>query len=585
MNWPQLRTIGWLRWRLTRNQWAKSGGLGAAIAAIVAFGAIVLAFVGFGGALALGLYGLGKADPMIVMAVWLGLTAAFLFFWLIGLLNELQRSETIDLQRLMHLPVALGQIFVINYVASHLALSITLMVPAMIGLSIGLAVSRGPVMLLLVPLSLSMVLMVTAWTYYLRGWLATLMSNPRRRRAVIMGISMSVIVLAQAPNFYFSINRRVNQSSKAERTAQTPEQRAARESEDDAKLQMFIRAQQFVPPLWVSVGARGLAEGRVLPALFGTLGCLAIGAVGLRRAYRSTLRFYRGDSGGRAGARAPARVPAKAAAPLPPVGSAFLERRLPGVPEQAAALALATFRSLMRAPEVKMQWATSFIVMLLVGAPLLFRTGGTMPEAAKPFMVTGIIIFSLFLLVQFLANQFGFDREGFRALVLSPIDRRLILIGKNLACLPGAVVPALVMVTVVAVWVGVSPVVYLATLVQLVAALMVAGIGSNLLSIFVPYRIQPGSMKPTKMPGLAMLALVVSQLLFPLALAPLMLAPLAGYLSQRAGGPPAPLVNLVVSAVFAAIAAAIYWWTLAPLGRVLGRREITILNTVTAEVE
>jgi hypothetical protein len=141
------------------------------------------------------------------------------------------------------------------------------------------------------------------------------------------------------------------------------------------------------------------------------------------------------------------------------------------------------------------------------------------------------------------------------------------------------------MVTVVAVWVRVSPIVYLAALVQLVGVLMVAGIGSNVLSIFVPYRIQPGSMKPTKMPGLAVLTLVVSQLLFPLALMPLMIAPLAGYLSQRVGGPPAAVVNLAVSAVLASIGVAIYWWTLGPLGRVLRRREMTILNIVTAEVE
>ena len=31
-------------------------------------------------------------------------------------------------------------------------------------------------------------------------------------------------------------------------------------------------AQQFIPPLWVPVGANGLAEGRILPALLGTLG-------------------------------------------------------------------------------------------------------------------------------------------------------------------------------------------------------------------------------------------------------------------------------------------------------------------------
>ena len=51
------------------------------------------------------------------------------------------------------------------------------------------------------------------------------------------------------------------------------------------------------------------------------------------------------------------------------------------------------------------------------------------------------------------------------------------------------------------------------------------------------------------------------------------------------GGPPAALVNLVVSAVLASIGVAIYWWTLGPLGRVLRRREMTILNIVTAEVE
>src|SRR5262245_62814394 len=113
--------------------------------------------------------GLGTAPSFTVWTVWFGVTVAFLFLWLIGLLTELQRSETIDLQRLMHLPVALGQMFVINYVASHLALSIILMLPAMTGLALGLVFSRGPAMLLLLPLAWSMVFMITAWTYYLRG--------------------------------------------------------------------------------------------------------------------------------------------------------------------------------------------------------------------------------------------------------------------------------------------------------------------------------------------------------------------------------------------------------------------------------
>jgi hypothetical protein len=38
--------------------------------------------------------------------------------------------------------------------------------------------------------------------------------------------------------------------------------------------------------------------------------------------------------------------------------------------------------------------------------------------------------------MQLLGNQFGLDRTGFRMLVLSPMPRWQILLGKNLALLP-----------------------------------------------------------------------------------------------------------------------------------------------------
>ena len=130
MNRDQLKTILWLRWRLTRNQWRKGGNVGAAIAGVVLVAGLILAAASFVGAI------------IVVMGVWLSLSAAFMFFWLIGLVSELQRSETIDLQRLMHLPVQLGQIFIVNYAASHLTMSIIVMVPAMLGHPFGLAIWR-----------------------------------------------------------------------------------------------------------------------------------------------------------------------------------------------------------------------------------------------------------------------------------------------------------------------------------------------------------------------------------------------------------------------------------------------------------
>jgi ABC-2 type transport system permease protein len=586
VNWDQLKSILWLRWRLARNQMMRGKGVGAVIAAIIAVAACLIGAISFVVALLCGIYALDAAKSIVLWSVWCGATMAFLFLWTIGLLQELQRSETIDLQRLMHLPVALGQMFVINYIASHFALSIVIFLPAMMGLTLGLTISRGPSMLLLVPLVLGLIFTVTAWTYCLRGWLASLMSNPRRRRNVMMVIVMSFILLAQAPNLYFNVFRHIDRPD----PGSTPEQKQRwsdeRKADGQNQLSRVLSLQKFIPPLWLAAGAKGLAEGRPWPALLGTLGFCAFGALGLRRAYQGTLRFYRGETGGKSAGRAePNRKPALGAATPATAGSRFLELRLPGVPEQSAALALSTFQSMLRAPEVKIAWGSSFLVPLLVGGSLLFRASLKVPEAAKPFIATGAVAFSIFMLVQFFANQFGFDRDGFRALVLSPADRKLILLGKNLACLPVGLVGGLLLLVLSSVRLQTPPLVLVASVLQLAALLFLVGMAGNLCSILVPFRIQQGSMKPTKMPGLAIVTIVICQMLFPLAMAPAFVPPLAEYLWQRAGLSPIVPVNLILSAMLAAVLGLTYWLTLTPLGRLLHRRETRILGIVTVEVE
>ena len=119
--------------------------------------------------------------------------------WTTGLITELQRSELLDLSRLLHLPVSLGGVFLLNYLASHLSLSLALMLPAMLGLAAGLVLGSGPAMLLLVPLVFAFFLMITAWTYCLRGWLAGLMVNKRRRRAIIVGVAMLFMLWPNCP--------------------------------------------------------------------------------------------------------------------------------------------------------------------------------------------------------------------------------------------------------------------------------------------------------------------------------------------------------------------------------------------------
>jgi hypothetical protein len=576
MNSEQLKTILWLRWRLMCNQWKRTRGLGAVFAVLIGIAAISLTALGFAGGFFGAFYGLGDASPMTIMFVWLGGTIIFLFLWTIGLLTELQRSETIDLQKLMHLPVALGQMFVINYLVSHFTLSIVVVVPAMLGLAVGLIFSRGLEMSLLIPLALSMIFMITAWTYCLRGWLATLMTNPRRRRTVIMGITFGFILLSQGPNLYFNIFHRFERHSN-----QPMNQEAQKE-----KFNEFLAAQKFIPPLWLSVGAQALAEKNPLPAMLGTLGCCAIGGLGLRRAYRSTVRFYHGETGGQAAAKI--KIPGerkKISAPRAKNKKDFLELSIPFVPEQSAALALATFRSLLRAPEVKMAWASSFISVVFLGAIFFMRAPSHLSDAVKPFAATGTIAFSLFLLIQFFVNQFGFDRDGFRALILCPAERRLILLGKNLAGLPPALVFGGLLLAFASLRLQLPPFVIAATLFQLVALFLIIVTGGNLISILAPQRIAPGSLRPTKAKSEMVILMIVLQLLFLLTVSPVFLPPLLELLWQKAGWPDFIPVNFIFSALLCTAAIFAYWQLLAPFGRLLQRRETKILNIVTAEVE
>ena len=344
--------------------------------------------------------------------------------------------------------------------------------------------------------------------------------------------------------------------------------------------------QKFIPPLWLPVAAGALAEGRVVSALLGTLGCLVIGAARLAsRVWGHGAILSRGYSAKRPlgrlaliGCKPSPRLPAR-----PRAGSSKFVS--PRVPEQAAALALATFRSMLRAPEIKMAWASSFLVPLIVGASFLLRGPPKMPEAVKPFIGTSAVVFSVFMVVQFLSNQFGFDRDGFRVLILSPVDRRLVLLGKNVASLPVAAAFGLMLLALICAWMRPPILTVAATLIQIPCAVLIAGLAGNLLSILVPYRIQPGSMKPTKMPGLAMLGMLVCHLLFPAAMAPVFVAPLADLLWRKAGWPNAVPINLLVSATLLALTLLVYWQMLGPLGRLLQRRETKILNVVTVEVE
>ena len=604
-DWEQLKTILWLRWRLTTNQWRRTKGVGPALAIITAVAGIIITVAAAVGGLLGGAFGLASARPEVIMLVWDILVAVFLFIWMVSLITELQRSEMIDLSRLLHLPVSLNGIFVINYLTSLFSLSVAVFLPAALGLSLGLLWSHGWRMALLPPLVLAFLFMVSAWIYHLRGWLMVLMVNPRRRRTVIVTLTMSLVLVAQLPNLFINVIWRpwthkaappklvagpvpgsptngivaTNDSRATNPPSPTNQLAVVDAGTPPNPWAIYLRVHDYVPLLWLSKGAQGLADQRVWPAIWTTLGALAIGLAGMGRAYASTMRFYQGsESAGVAQPLTPAPVTG-------PPRRNFMERQIPVVPEEVAALSLAFFRSLSRAPEAKMAFLSNVIVIVVLGIMMISHPFPPPGDTAKLFIATGGALFSLLGPLQILCNQFGFDREGFRALVLLPVSRRRVLLGKNLALAPVVLALGFLLLLALTFMLHLTPLFVLAGLVQMAACYLVLCLVGNFASSLAPYRMAPGSLKPSKVPAKTMVLIFLTHLLFPVLMAPAFLAPALAFGVNHWLGWSMGLVDVAVSLLLLGLTALFYSICLNPLAGFLERREKEILLVVSQEVE
>src|SRR5207302_1347203 len=114
VNWEQLKAILWLRWRLSKNQFARAGQLNAVLSVLLLVFMLLLSAGLLIAAVSLGAFAAPKIPPQVLLLIWDGVIFGFLIFWLSGLMIEIQRSESIDLTKLLHLPVTLHQVFIFN---------------------------------------------------------------------------------------------------------------------------------------------------------------------------------------------------------------------------------------------------------------------------------------------------------------------------------------------------------------------------------------------------------------------------------------------------------------------------------------
>jgi hypothetical protein len=181
-----------------------------------------------------------------------------------------------------------------------------------------------------------------------------------------------------------------------------------------------------------------------------------------------------------------------------------------------------------------------------------------------------------------MANQFGFDRDGFRVFVLSAARRRDILMGKNLAFAPLALGMAALLLTILQVVCPMRLDHFLAMIPQYVSMFLLFCILMNWLSIYAPVYIAPGSLKPSN-PNLSsvLLQLVMIMFLFPLTQATTLLPLGAEAVLRLHDWPSGAPICLLLTLVECAAVVVIYHFSMIGLGSLLQGREQRILEIVT----
>ncbi len=605
MNLQHLRTVVWLRWRLFVAQVGRMGLVSQVLLAIVAIGAVLLSLSGFVTALTLGCVLMPGADPWAVMIAWDVLCLLFLFLWAIGFMSELQRSEPISLDKLLHLPLSLRGAFLVNYFSSFASLTMFIMLPAMFGLALAMPVAFGPRALVTLPLLAGFILVVTAITYQFRGWLAKLMTNPKHRRSIVIGLTVGFILLFQLPNFfnlYFqsfkadsdTVEERVfaklhgdlltrqeagedvNEAiTRLEQDRDTAQQ--AKEAKEKAVAKFWVlRMHQWIPFAWLPLGAFRAVQQAAWPGLLGSVGLFAIGGTSLSWAYRSTLKFYRAVDQG----RQQKKRPANAVTTQTVTKRNGVQHPFPLVPLQPGMIARTNLCSLLRAPEVKMQLLVPVIIIGFVTFPLAIGED-KMPILFRPLLGLGVAIFASVMSLPLIFNIFGHDRHAFRCYLLLPVRGRDILFGKNLSFLPINVGIGLMAILAVQCFRPLAFFDFVSALLQVIAAFMICCVVGNFISTRFPMPVAATAMRKISPRWQTVLAQMGIVLILPLIMLPVAIPVLIQIACQYFGRWPELPLSLLLELPVCGGIAWVYWLTLNPAGKYLESRGKQILQEVT----
>ena len=549
----QLLTLIWLKWRLLRNSLRSSKAVVNRMASILA---TLLAF-GFSLGVSIGLgflsymltqpEGLGSAiQRSAVRDVPEGASTELIFFSIFGLLYlmwatvplSLGGSKQFDAGKMLIYPITLRKLFAVDFLSEFSTLHSLFLIPAVIAMAIGAGLGSGHLATTLIGAAPPILFGAT-----LAKFLSTTIGSVVRRKP---GRGETIIAMIGA-------------------VAGLGGAAAGQLAPTFIKHADSLRYFRWTPPgaatvlLTTSVTEDPLAYGVAFVTLSAYAVILIVATYWMAR--RAALGLER-------------REKRKAAVAVE--RATYTGWQIPFLPSDLSAIVEKELRYALRNAQVRMMALMPLIVIVIRfvnGRRFSPARGGLSDSFAtygSSLLLIGGVLYVFLILSGISCNLFAFEEGGMRTIVLSPIDRRKILLGKNFVVNTIALsfaLALLVLNVVIFADVTVANLIFLGLSFVIFAALN-SSVG-NWVSIRFPKRMRYGKrMNLSGVAGLLVIPLVA------IMIAPPVLATLAGYLTRSI------LNEYLVLLLFTVLSLGIYWVAINWQGKMLARRELDILDVV-----
>jgi ABC-2 type transport system permease protein len=481
----QYAAMAALRWQMLKNGLRTKMGafeLGARTLRLVLFG-IGGVMLGTGAVMAAYYLASGGEWRFLPILYW-----AVGLLWLMLPLMAASFQEQFDLGILLRFPVSFGSYYLLYVVFGLADVSSILGALCCLGIWAGITAARPELSawtaLALLIFAAFNVLLVRAIFAWIDRWL-----SQRKTREIVGVVFMLLILSLQLlnPALHGKRHSRPSRSMTPEQAQELVRESQQQKAEFRAKYGPWLKTadavQQWLPPGLAARAVQQVAQAKPLPGLasLGVLGLWMLAAGGvLARRLRSE---YRGEELSSAPKRLAKREIKRAKAAVSGREEGWRSSSIAALVEKEA-------RALMRT--LPLLWAVCIPVLMVLVLASLFRNGSSGVRTFQ-FALPLYVAYALLGFTQLFYNNLGAEGAGIQLLFLSPTPIRKVFLAKNLLHSLLFALDAVLAVILASLRIGwPSGVLLAATAAWVLFALPCSLAAGNILSITMPYRINPG---------------------------------------------------------------------------------------------